>query len=99
MPNEIPSLTFCLTGILEPNEPYNQLIHNYGRTISERAPLLLEWYSRTDVETWFNNNTTYINEILTTEQVVQIWLVLFPVQPPAFYEPIEQWIRVNKNNK
>ncbi len=89
MSQPIPSLLFCLTGILETNEPYNNLFI--------RAPLLLEWYTRSDVETWFNNNTTYINETLTTEQVLRIWMILYPNPPPAFYEPMEQWTRVNKN--
>ncbi len=35
---EIPSYNFCKTGILNPDEQYNQNIHNYvGKTFCERC--------------------------------------------------------------
>ena len=76
---QIPSLTFCLTGHIISPERYNQLIHNYGRSILVRAPQLLDWYSINEIETWFNNNKHWCETNLRPEQILEIYSIIYPI--------------------
>ena len=75
----IPSIQFCVTGHLMENEDYNQEIHTYGKTILERAPQILDWYSVNEIEIWINNN----KNILTEEQFAEIYFIIYPI--PIIY--------------
>lgn len=74
----IPSIQFCLTGRLMNNERYNQEIHNYGSTIRQRAPQLLDWYSINQIDAW----TSRHKNNLTDEQIADIYSVIYPIPIP-----------------
>ena len=76
---QIPSIGFCLTGWLMPSESYHQDVHNYGRTIRERAPRILEWYSTNEIEQWFNANTDWCETNLTPEKILDIYSIIYPL--------------------
>ncbi len=78
----IPSIQFCITGRLMDNEKYNQAIHNYGRTICERVPQLLDWYSVNEIEIWINNNKNNLLE----DQITEIYLLFIPYQTSQIRE-------------
>jgi hypothetical protein len=82
----IPSIEFCITGHLMPTEKYNQLIHNYGSTILERAPQLLDWYSVNELEIWINNNKSMIEARLTIEQIAELYSILYPLPLAAMMQ-------------
>jgi hypothetical protein len=66
-PLTIPSLQFCLTGQIIPPERYHQDVHTYGRTIRQRAPQILDWYSTNEIEYWFNENKNWCETNLRPE--------------------------------
>ena len=75
----IPSICYCLTGHLIPPEIYHQDVHNYGSTIRQRAPQILDWYSTNEIEYWFNNNKNWCETNLTQEQILEIYAIIYPI--------------------
>ncbi len=54
-----PSKQFCDTGVLAPGEKYNQPLHNYGRTPSERCSKFYDEYKNSYLKRFsFNKNST-----------------------------------------
>lgn len=72
MSTVIPSLGFCLTGILPPGERYNQEVHSYGSLIRFRAPNLFDWYNMDKIEQWIIHNRHFIDNHLSNEQIREI---------------------------
>jgi len=75
----IPSITFCLTGHIIPPECYHQEIHTYGRTIRQRAPQILDWYSTNEIDYWFNENKNWCETNLSPEQILEIYAIIYPL--------------------
>jgi hypothetical protein len=76
---QIPSITYCLTGHLFTPELYHQEVHLYGRTIRERAPQILDWYSTTEIENWFNNYKDWCETHLSPDQILEIYSFIYPI--------------------
>ena len=72
MSTVIPSLGFCLTGILPPGERYNKEVHSYGSLIRFRAPNLFDWYYMDKIEQWIIHNHHFIDTHLSNEQIREI---------------------------
>ena len=81
--SQLPSILFCLTGHIIPPERYNQEIHNYGKTIRERAPKLLDWYNVSELENWFQNNKNWCETHLKQEQILEIYSIIYPLPMTA----------------
>ena len=79
VPSVVPSLQFCITGHIIPPERYHQEIHNYGRTIRERAPQILDWYRTNEIEHWFNENKNWCETNLRPEQILEIYEIIYPL--------------------
>jgi hypothetical protein len=79
MQSSLPSIQFCLTGHLSPEERYNQEIHSYGKTVKKRAPKLLEWYTINQIINWYNQNRIFCEMVLTAIQIDEIHSILYPI--------------------
>ena len=79
---QIPSIQYCITGVLGPSEKYNQNVHNYGYTILQRAPQILEWYTPHEIETWINNHQNE-TRFMSNYQLLEIHRVLYPIPTPS----------------
>ena len=75
----IPSIWFCLTGRLMRSEEYHQDVHSHGKTVRQRAPKLLDWYTLNEIENWFLENRKYCETVLTEEQLAEIYAIVRPL--------------------